>query len=149
MGIVSLRLIYNGYVLMEPPDKMKILLAILLFLPFLCPAADGSNRPAMLYIKKAIAGDESTYKFGIPHKDIFAEFNDVWRSKKGIECSAMIAANGKPTVRGSFECKATEGYKAQIAFDCSKNYSEKTSAYLFFGLVGAKGNNGNFYVWCE
>jgi hypothetical protein len=128
---------------------MKILLIIILFFPLLVQAANDLKSPTLVYIKKTIAGNETISKFQVPNKEIFVERNDFWRSKLGIECTAMLVATGIPPLSGTFECKAPEGYNAQIVFDCSKNYSEKTGAYLFFGLVGAEGNNGNFYVWCE
>ena len=128
---------------------MKILLTIMLFLPLLVQASDEGKSPTVLYIKKVIGADETISKVEIPEKEIFVDTKAVWRSNNGIECASMLVANEKQTLLGTFECKATEGYKAQITFDCSKNYSEETSAYLFFGLEGARGNNGNFYVWCE
>jgi len=108
-----------------------------------------NKRPAALYIKKTISDEETLYKFNFPDKSIFVEFYSVWKSASGIDCSARLVGNGDRTPSGIYECKTPEGYKAQIPFDCSKNNNQDSGAYLFFGLVGAKGNNGNFYVWCE
>jgi hypothetical protein len=118
-------------------------------------AGSENKRPAALYIKKTISDEETLYKFDFPDESIFWKTNifwetyNVWRSAGGIDCSATVYSSEDRKLSGTYECKTPEGYKAQISFDCSKNNNQDSSAYLFFGLVGAKGNNGNFYVWCE
>ncbi len=122
---------------------------ILLVISSAVQAGFENKHPAALYIKKTISGEETLYKFNFPDKSRFVEFYSVWKSARGIDCTVSLLSNGEGTPFGSFECETPEGYKAQISYDCSKNKNQDSSAYLFFGLVGAKGNNGNFYVWCE
>jgi len=74
---------------------------------------------------------------------------EVWRSPAGIVCKVnMFGFQPEPEI-GTFECESQDGYKAQISFDCANNNSKETSAYLFFGHVGERGETSNFYVWCE
>tara|TARA_R110000868_G_scaffold405738_1_gene685493 strand:- start:607 stop:984 length:378 start_codon:yes stop_codon:yes gene_type:complete len=75
--------------------------------------------------------------------------NEVWRSPVGIVCRASAYEQKIGLPKGAFECESKEGYKAQIGLDCSQHKNKKTSAYLFFGLIGKFDNIGNFYVWCE
>ncbi|MBV2131162.1 hypothetical protein [Arsukibacterium indicum] len=74
---------------------------------------------------------------------------EVWRSPVGIFCKTTVLNQDAGLAKGSFECQNKDGYKAQISIDCSLNNSKENSAYLFFGLVGAPENIGNFYVWCK
>lgn len=74
---------------------------------------------------------------------------EAWRSPSGIVCKVTAYEQNDGLPKGTFECESQEGYKAQIALDCSQHNSKETSAYLFFGLVGKFENAGNFYVWCQ
>ncbi len=66
----------------------------------------------------------------------------------GIRCMVLLSRHNN-AVSGQLECVTPEEYKAQVSFDCTKNYSEDNSTYLFFGKVGRQGNNSNFYIWCQ
>ena len=136
---------------------MKLIKAVIILLIFSSSiyASNEMSHPSTIYIKKTISDEETLYKFNFPDKsilrktNIFWETYNVWRSTGGIDCSATVYSTEDRKLSGTYECKTPEGYKAQISFDCSKNNNQDSSAYLFFGLVGAEGNNGNFYVWCE
>ena len=73
---------------------------------------------------------------------------EVWRSPKGIACTVSLFEHSSEN-KGTFECVSPERYKAQVALDCSVNYSADTAVYLFFGKVSSENEVGNFYVWCE
>lgn len=73
---------------------------------------------------------------------------EVWRSPKGIKCTASLFEHSKEN-QGTFECVSPEKYKAQVALDCSENHSPETAVYLFFGNVSSDNEVSNFYVWCE
>jgi hypothetical protein len=73
---------------------------------------------------------------------------EVWRSPKGIVCTVSLFEHSSQN-RGTFECVSPELYKAQVALDCSDNFSAETAVYLFFGKVNSEGEVGNFYIWCE
>ena len=130
----------------------KYIAILLLIISSGIHAGSTNKLPTSLYIKKTISDEETLYKFNFPDEPVFFAPYSVWRSARGIVCSARLIGNEGNEDRpsgGTYECKTPEGYKAQISFDCSKNNNQDSSAYLFFGLVGAEGNNGNFYVWCE
>lgn len=73
---------------------------------------------------------------------------EVWRSPRGIVCTVSLFEHSSKDA-GTFECVSPANYKAQVALDCSANYSSETAVYLFFGKVSSENEVGNFYVWCE
>ena len=111
-------------------------------------AGDSTN----VNIIRSIEG-KTQAKYVIPFSSSEAEFDkNVWRSPGGIECSVSLVPQTKGPPKGTFDCRTPENYQAEIDFDCSKNNSKDTSAYMFFGQRGdpnSADSIGNFYVWCE
>jgi len=94
--------------------------------------------------------DDIQAQYVIPFSNSQAELGkSVWRSPNGIVCTVSLVPQLKGLPIGVFECVTPEKYKAQIAFNCTRNINKQTSAYLFFGKIGDYETFGNFYVWCD
>ncbi|MVF14998.1 hypothetical protein FT643_23015 [Ketobacter sp. MCCC 1A13808] len=126
---------------------MKFILFLSLFVTSFICYADGVKE---IHIERRDIGEilgKSVLPVNIDGKGYVSK--EVWRSPKGIYCSvSLFEQNKKPDV-GTFECKSTEGFKAQVSIDCAINKNSEMAVYLFFGRVNYEGENSNFYVWCE
>ncbi|WP_210396208.1 hypothetical protein [Motiliproteus sediminis] len=125
--------------------RSRLLLLMLVGLSIHVPAGVVKS----IHVERRDIG-ESLGKFVLP-VDIKGKgyiSKEVWRSPKGIKCTASLFEHSKKN-KGTFECVSPEQYKAQVALDCSENHSAETAVYLFFGKVSSDSEVGNLYVWCE
>ena len=105
--------------------------------------------PTAIIVQEEINDQVSIARFAISQESPPYKSYDIWRSAQGISCSVASLQSGAGELHGTIECVSSSGYKAQTSFSCLVNRSLESGAYLFFGKVGAKGENKNFTVWCE
>lgn len=106
------------------------------------------GQPKNMHVTEESFG-EVLATFMIPIKNEAYSSKEVWRSPKGIACSAHAIPQKNGNVLGSYQCITPQKFKSQVSVDCSKNTNRETAMYLFFGQVGDANEIGNFYVWCE
>lgn len=128
--------------------KTTHLLMAILTLSSHAYAGDKEQRPNILHVQSFLSEKVSQDTLAIPLDDIFYISKEFWRTDTGISCQANVFGTGGGEIKGTFECTAPGGYKAQIPYNCELNGSEEDSAILFFGKVGTAGSNRTFKVWC-